>query len=180
MSTAETETFDFNYREIFEAQRRRDWEQHRLHQPVAEPSEESDDSRERAQCEWTVKSGWVARQCSRETGFNPWGISLCWQHQDDLVSHVLGLVRRGDIRVIQFDELIGALVAAESLVPENCAQIIRRQISKYAADALERILLGMLRDGQVDARGLSWVPAQIYSRIDELIDQRIQQKWGDE
>lgn len=59
-------------------------------------------------CEWPTRSGWRTATCGRSgaKASEHWGIRLCWQHEDAVISEALARIRRG----MAHDAVLDALV----------------------------------------------------------------------
>lgn len=134
-------------------------------------------------CEWPVMSEWRSGSCSRMVPQNSDGkLSLCWQHLDASFSDMLSRLRGGDFNFRQVEKLVSALLNSKKFEP-NGSPNWHPDIATFVEEQINRYLISMLHDDN-EYPQKTWMhrPArrQIEERISELIEKRIQQKWGAE
>jgi hypothetical protein len=126
-------------------------------------------SRDHDGCEWVCVSSYREGRCGRGAAFNPYGISLCWQHEDALFAHVLNQIRIGKTYKRQLEEIAAAVLEAGGLDEKDALggtpieRLVRAEIRRYMQEVIDR---GYSADYEFGRQ------------LDELVSQRFQQKWG--
>lgn len=132
-------------------------------------------------CQWPVMSEWRSGSCSRMVPQRSDGcLSLCWQHLDACFSDVLSRLQGGEINRTQVERLVRAVLDSNDFQP-NGSPRWHPDIETFIEEQIDNYLLSMLRedDEHIYKTWMHRRPRQqIEERINELIEKRLQQKWG--
>jgi len=133
-------------------------------------------------CEWPVISDWNQGRCGRwgSTSHLFSGVALCWQHADAAFSDTLGRLETGDLGPRQIEQLVGALLRTDKFKPNGSPEW-HPDIATFVEQQIESYIYGLINEDKAWARQ-TWLHRgprrHIDELINELIEKRIQQKWG--
>lgn len=123
-------------------------------------------------CEWIAHSGWRSRQCSRMVKENSSGMSLCWQHEDGALHHVVSSLRGGDsLFAAHVDSLLTAILDWDRRVHRHDDARIRT-LTPLVRTELKLRLKDMIDHDYVDP--------ELAPLIDALIQLRLTKKWSEQ
>lgn len=121
-------------------------------------------------CEWPVNSGWSEGHCGRNGGRSPYGLTLCWQHEDVAFSHVLDRIRDSHYGPLQVEKLTHALLNSERRLGGYDGEYGRIRTSPLIYAEVKKYIEELI-DG-------AWMEPGISDLLDKLITSRLQEKWG--
>lgn len=89
-------------------------------------------------CEWPIQDyyGQRSQTCSRDAFKNRYGMSLCWQHEEEPTRHVEYQIRQGILRGKALEAITDAFVSAvanDDDLPHRVSEQIDRIVSKRLA-----------------------------------------------
>lgn len=124
--------------------------------PVAETDDEHGD------CEWPTRSGWRTATCGRSGhAVAHWGIRLCWQHEDAVISEALARIRAGK----GHDQALAALVDAVR------PGMLRPRHAGAWGDAIDEEIVRRLESGE-------WLNCRVEAAFAKHIEQSIKERWS--
>lgn len=141
---------------------------------VAESGEVPHQVTQVEQCQWFIESGWRYGQCSRDAVATVYGgAALCWQHADRTYSDTLARLEENKLTPLQVERLTHALLEAQKQLGGfsghygqiSTSPLVYTEVRTY----LKRVIAG-------DAR----LDGPIKDLLDQLIEQRIEQRWGED
>ena len=129
------------------------------------PLEQLESEYGRPGCEWPVDTGLRYGMCGRggASKYSDYRISLCWQHEDLVISTTLHALRKGGGR--WGDEAIAALAERVFSNPD----FTRR---RHWADAIDREIIR-----RIEERDFGPTP-EVADAFKKLIDQLIEVRWA--
>lgn len=131
-------------------------------------TEDIGDDKQWTSCEWTCTSQYREGACGRSAYRNVYGLSLCWQHEDAAVRHVVSQIRLGRCNRSQIEDVaaevlaVGGLDTPDALGGSPIDRLVRAEIRRYLQSAVQS---GSWSHGFDDL-------------LDELLTRRLHEKWG--
>lgn len=113
-------------------------------------------------CEWPTRSGWRTATCGRSgaRASEEWGIRLCWQHEDAVISEALARVRKG----MAHDAVLDALV---EVVRDG---LLRPRHAGWA-DAIDDEIIRRLESG-------NYLNDRVQDAFNDYIAAAIKERWS--
>lgn len=154
--------------------------------PAEELSEESRVEYASTPCEWPTRSDWTEGRCGRwghkSVPSYGGGVALCWQHADEAFSDTLARLESGQLNRRQVDRLVRAVLNSDEFKPNgnpdwhpDIPTLIEEQIKEYLIRLLHPSLISKPEDIWFRRRSTT---REIDELIDELVEDRIKNKWG--
>lgn len=97
------------------------------------------------QCEWLVRSQYRESRCGRGGYDDGYGMSLCWQHQDALMTNILHRLRYRQWFPKQLDDFAEALSQSQYIKdpfpdPPHFASPTKKMLEAALADSIENVI----------------------------------------
>lgn len=134
-------------------------------------------------CEWMTSSYYQpARQCGRNAVRNIFGPSLCWQHADAAFAFVLNHFKTGHYGARPTEELAKAILNSGHFKPSGSSDR-HPDIATFVEEQIIQYLECLVRDSErhFKPREMWWRREALYQidrLIDQLLEKRINEKWG--